>query len=329
MREPGMFLFLILMTVTAAAITGSQSSAAEFAVRTKSIEDRKAVIATVEPVHQIVARARIGGTITALKIKEGDEVAAGVEVALIADQKLFLQMQALDQRIKSQQAQRDKAKADFDRAQELLSRGVSTKAMFDAAKAGLDVAERNLGALRSDRGVVEQQAAEGAVLAPGAGRILSIPVSVGRVVMAGETIATLAENRYILRLQLPERHAKFMRAGDKVFIGARGLHDSGGEARKEGRVRIVYPEIQGGRVIADVDVPGLGDYFVGERTRVYVTTGRRDAIIAPPEATYRRAGVDYVRLQDGSEIVVQLGERGPEGVEILAGLHDGDVVVTP
>jgi multidrug efflux system membrane fusion protein len=327
MRDPrAMILFVI---AAASAFVAEAGHAAEFTVRVKQVGDRKAVIGTVEPAHQIVARARIGGTISALKIKEGAEVAAGAEVASVADQKLFIQMQALDQRIKSQQAQRDKAKGDFDRAQELFSRGVSTKAALDAARAGLDVAERNLAALRSDRGVVEQQAAEGAVLAPGAGRVLSIPVSVGRVVMAGETIAVLAENRYILRLQLPERHAKFMRAGDKVFIGARGLHSVGDGARKEGRVRIVYPEIQGGRVIADVDVPGLGDYFVGERTRVYVTTGRRDAIIVPLEATYHRAGVNYVKLQDGSEIVVQLGERGPDGVEILSGLQDGDIVVAP
>jgi multidrug efflux system membrane fusion protein len=329
MRKQRMMIFQALSVVAAFIGATSIAQAGEYVVRLSTVEDRKAVLGTVEPVHQLVARARIGGTITTLKVKEGDEVVAGAEVASVVDQKLFLRMQALDQRIKSQQAQRDKAKADFDRAQELLKRGVFTKASFDAAKAGLDVAERNLAALKSDRSVIEQQAAEGAVLAPGAGRILTIPVSVGRVVLAGETVATLAEDRYILRLQLPERHAKFMRAGDIVFIGARGLHDNEGEARKQGRVRIVYPEIQGGRVIADVEVPGLGDYFVGERTRVYVTTGRREAIIAPLNATYRRAGVDFVRLQDGSEVVVQLGERRPEGIEILSGLRDGDVVVTP
>ena len=93
--------------------------------------------------------------------------------------------------------------------------------------------------------------------------------------LPGETIATLAEDHYILRLQLPERHARFMRAGDAVQIGARGLQTSERARKREGRVRIVYPEIQGGRVIADVEVDGLGDYFVGERTRVYVTTGKR------------------------------------------------------
>jgi RND family efflux transporter MFP subunit len=305
------------------------ASAADVVVHVAPLEDLKAVIATVEPVHQLVARARIGGTVTALKIREGDVVVAGAEIALVADQKLFLQMQALDQRIRSQQAQRDKAKADFDRAQELLQRGVTTKVIFDQAKTMLDVADRNLAAIRSDRSVIEQQTAEGAVLAPGAGRILTIPASIGRVIMPGEIIATLAEDRYILRLQLPERHARFMRAGDSVQIGGRGLHDEASDARKQGRVRIVYPEIQGGRVIADVDVEGLGNYFVGERTRVYVTTGQRDAILAPRDAIYRRAGVDYVRLKDGAEIVVQTGEQRGEGVEILSGLHDGDVVVTP
>ena len=140
--------------------------------------------------------------------------------------------------------------------------------------------------MRGDRDVIAQQASEGAVLAPGAGRVLTVPVSVGRVVLPGETIATLAEDQFILRLQLPERHARFMRAGDTVLIGARGLQDEGEANAREGRVRIVYPEIQGGRVIADVDVAGLGDYFVGERTRVYVDTGKRArSSCRPPMST--------------------------------------------
>ena len=133
--------------------------------------------------------------------------------------------------------------------------------------------------MRSDRDVVVQQSAEGAVLAPGAGRVLTVPVSIGRVLMPGETVATIAEDQYILRLQLPERHAQFMRAGDKVLIGARGSDDAASATRRSGTVRLVYPEITGGRVIADVDVAGLGDYFVGERTRVYVSTGKRTTFV--------------------------------------------------
>jgi RND family efflux transporter MFP subunit len=297
-------------------------------VRLADIADQKAVIGTVEPIHELAARARIGGTIASLAVKEGQQVAAGAEIAVVADPKLVLQKQALDARIQSQQSQRDKARADYDRAGELQKRGVSTQVQVDTAKTALDVAERTLDAMQSDRDVIVQQMKEGAVLAPAAGRVLKAPVQQGSVVLPGETIATLAEDRYILRLQLPERHARFMRADDVVQIGARGLEDTG--ERREGKVRLVYPEIQGGRVIADVEVLGLGDYFVGERTRIYVNTGTRKAIVVPRTYVYRRAGVDYVKLADGGEAVVQLGEsHGARDVEILSGLKDGDRLVQP
>ena len=310
-------------------LAASVVQAAEVVIATREIEDRKAVIATVEPVRQLVARTRIGGTIISLKVSEGDVVAAGQEIAVIEDQKIVLQRQALDQRIKSQQAQRDQARIDFDRIQDLQRRGVSTQVQLDQARTVLDIAERTLAAMEGDRSVIEQQRAEGAVLAPGAGRVLSVPVSEGRVVLPGETVATFAEDSYILRLLLPERHAQIMRAGDAVQIGARGLQDNGAEQRREGRVRLVYPEIQGGRVVADVEVTGLGDYFVGERTRVYVTTGKRPAFVVPAAAVYQRAGASFVRLKGGAEVVVQAGGQTPDGLEILSGLREGDVVITP
>ncbi len=304
-----------------------------YIVRSTDVADRKAVIATVEPVRQLVARARIGGTIASLTVKEGDTIVAGAQIAVVADEKLALQMQALDSRIASQQFQRDQAKTDYDRVAELAKRGVSTQTQLDQAKTNLDVADRNLAAMRSDRDVIAQQASEGAVLAPGAGRALTVTVSLGRVVLPGETIATLAEDQYILRLELPERHARFLRAGDIVRIGARGLQEESAASAREGRVRIVYPEIQGGRVVADVEVSGLGNYFVGERTRVYIDTGMRRTIIVPASYVYRRAGVNYVRLAGGDELVVQPGESSDDavvkGVEILAGLNDGDRLVAP
>jgi RND family efflux transporter MFP subunit len=319
----------LLLIVAALALPHAAAAAERFVVHAAEVQDQKAVVATVEPVRELVARARIVGTIVALKAKEGDRAEAGAELATVADPKLVLQMQALDARIESQQAQVDKAKTDLDRADELLRKGVSAQAQVDAAKTASDVAERTLDAMRGDRSVIAQQMKEGAVLAPGAGRILSVPVSEGRVVMPGETIATLAEDRYILRLQLPERHAQFMRAGDKVEIGSRGLAETAFETRREGRVATVYPEIQGGRVIADVEVAGLGDYFVGERTLAWVGAGVRRVILVPAAYLFRRAGVNYVKTADGAEVVVQPGaERGDE-VEILAGLHDGDALVRP
>jgi len=303
---------------------------AQQAVVRQQVDDRKAVIATVESVRELKARARIGGTITKLAVREGDRVAAGDQVALVVDPKLALQIQALDSRIRAQAASREQAQIDFDRMQQLRPSGTVSQAQLDQTRTRLDFADRTLQALRSDREVVEQQSTEGAVLAPGAGRVLTVPISVGSVILPGETIATLAADNYILRLQLPERHARFMKAGDTILVGARGLQQQDGqETLRRGRVTLVYPQIDQGRVVADAVVEGLGDYFVGERTRVYVATGTRDALVVPADHVYRRFGVSYVKLQDGTEVNVQVGLPVDSGIEILAGVKEGDVVVRP
>lgn len=317
--------FAIAPFALAACLSSAGARAGEFVVHPRVVDDLKAVIATVEPLRQILARARIGGTIVSLKVKEGDVVAAGDQIALVADQKIALQAQALAQRIRSQEAQRAQAQIDFDRVSELARRGVSAKAQLDQAKTQLDVADRTLSAMRADLQVIQQQAAEGAVLAPTAGRILAVPVSEGRAIMPGETVATIAEDQFILRLSLPERHARFLRAGDPVAIADR----DDATKRIQGKIRLVYPEIQGGRVIADVDVPGLGNYFVGERTRVYAPTGKRETMVVPTAALNARAGAWFVTLKDGANVVVQPGDAIGDETEILSGLRDGDTVRTP
>ncbi len=306
-----------------------QPAAAQQTVTHQQVDDRKAVIATVEPVRELPARARIGGTIVALAVREGDQVAAGDRIALVVDPKLALQIQALESRIQAQSAAREQAQIDFNRMQQLRASGTISQAQLDQTRTRLDVAIRTFEALGSDRDVVEQQSTEGAVLAPAAGRVLKVPVSIGSVVLAGETIATLATDNYILRLQLPERHARFMKAGDTILVGARGLQQQDQETLRRGRVRLVYPQIDQGRVIADAEVDGLGDFFVGERTRVYVATGKRDALVVPADVLYRRYGVSYVKLKDGTEVVVQPGLPVDGGIEVLSGLNEGDVVVRP
>ena len=103
------------------------------------------------------------------------------------------------------------------------------------------------------------------------GRAPKMPVTVGTVILPGEAVATVAEQNFVLRLRVPERHARFLKADDRVCIDGEDLGESGA---RFGTIRFVYPQIEDGRVIADAAVAGLGDYFVGERIRVWVSAGR-------------------------------------------------------
>ncbi len=258
--------------------------------------DLKAVFGQVESRDVVPARARIGGTITALSVEEGSAVKAGDIIATVVDDKLALQLSATDARIKALLSERDNAKAELDRAVKLLATGVVPKTKVDQLQTHYDVLVNQIAAAKADRSVLEQQQSEGAVLAPAPGRVLSVPVTRGSVVMPGETIARIAGGGYFLRLSLPERHAAHIRQGDEVLVGSRGVTEPAGPAQAgHGHVVKVYPEIDGGRVLADVEVEGLGDFFVGERTRVWIPVGMRTVVSVPASAVTTRSGIDYVR----------------------------------
>lgn len=304
-------------------------------VESRPVEDLKSVFATVDSVRQAKARTRIGGTLSGLTVREGDRVEVGQVIATVGDPKLPLQIAALDARLQSLQAQQRQAEIELDRARQLRATGIGSQQKLDDATTALDVVRAQMAAMKADRAVVEQQLREGNVLAPAAGRVLQVPLVDGVVVLPGEAVATIATESYVLRLRLPERHARFMKQGDPVLVGTRGLAPNSAVGLSRGTVRRVYPELEDGQVVADAEVPGLGDYFVGERVRVLVATGSREAILIPPDFLVRRLGLDMVRLADGSEIPVQAGrpvpgdgsDNGSGAIEILSGLRPGDVIV--
>ncbi|MBL8665573.1 MAG: efflux RND transporter periplasmic adaptor subunit [Candidatus Odyssella sp.] len=313
--------------VVAALLLGGAARAEEFAVAPRPIEDLKAVFGTVESVKTAPARARIGGTLADLAIVEGERIEAGRKLARVNDPKLALQISALDAKVRSLEAQRELADTELKRARELRATGAATQARLDAAETALDVVRGQLAAAVAERAVVVQQQAEGDVIAPVSGRVLKVKAVNGTVVMPGETIVEIATDTYVLRITVPERHARFMRAGGRVLVGERGLAED--QPLREGRIRLVYPEMRDGRVVADAEVSGLGDYFVGERTRVFVAAGTRPAIVIPPAYVIRRFGLAFVRLKSGGDVVVQPGAPAEGGVEILSGLRAGDVLVRP
>src|ERR1035437_7609354 len=86
------------LVVAAALALFAQAALAQdtFVVAPKTVADEKAVFATVESANVVPARARIGGTVVELAVKEGDGVKQEQVVATIGDEKLALQMKSLD-----------------------------------------------------------------------------------------------------------------------------------------------------------------------------------------------------------------------------------------
>jgi RND family efflux transporter MFP subunit len=289
-----------------------------------SITEWKAVYGRVEARDRIPARARLGGTLVSLSVAEGDVVAQGDVLAEIVDEKLGFQLAALEAQGQALAAQLANAQTELTRGEELLAQGVTTAQRLDALRTQVDVVTGQIAALEAQRQVVAQQAAEGAVLAPVAGRVLDVPVAQGAVVMPGEAVAQIGGGGIFLRLAVPERHAANLTEGDAIQI-------EGADGVAEGRLVKVYPLIENGRVVADVEVAGLSDRFVDARVLVRLPVGERAALLVPEAALVTRGGVDFVGIEGAGLRAVVLGARvsigGAAMVEVLTGLQAGDVVM--
>ncbi len=326
----------IIFAASLVMLMAHQAQAAEtFTVTSKQVADEKAVFATVESSNVIPARARIGGTVAQLTVKEGDRVTQGQVVGIVGDDKLVLQMKSLDAQIAGLDAQLAQSQLDLTRAEDLFAKGTIPKTRLDEARTASNVATNTQRARIAERSVIEQQLSEGQVLAPTAGRVLKVPVTAGSVILPGEPVATIAEEHFVLRLRVPERHARFLKAGDLVRI------DDDGSIKGDpqfGTISLVYPQIEDGRVTADAEVTGLGDYFVGERIRVWVSAGERASVIVPASFITTRFGIDFARVgadaKSAVDVPVQRGRDQPrpdmpDALEILSGLKAGDVLVRP
>lgn len=294
-----------------------------------TITEWKAVYGTIEARNTVPARARIGGTVTELGVTEGDAVSPGQTIATVLDEKLTFQIAALDAEVAALRSQLTAAQADLARGENLVERGIVTQQRLDELRSQAAVLQNQITATEAQRSVIVQQQSEGEIKAPAEGRVLTVPVARGAVIMAGEPVATIGTGGLFLRLSIPERHAAALRQEAEIRITIDGR-------RIVGKLAKIYPRIENGRVTADVEVGELDTAFVNARVLVQVPVGERQALLVPAGALATRGGIDFVSVRQEGQIIERTVVSGEvihqsdgDYREILTGLAFGDEIVLP
>lgn len=319
----------LALFAAALAATAPALAADTLLLTPQGVTEWKAVYGRVEARNLVAARARLGGTVVELLVSEGDEVETGTRIAVVRDDKIGFQIAAIDAQLRALEAQLARARTELERGRSLVERGVTTAQRLEQLATDVDVTLNQIAATQAQRSVIVQQGEEGAVFAPISGKILAVPVTRGAVVMPGEPIATIGGGGFFLRLAIPERHSAELRQGAAIRIATGG-------AETEGRLAKIYPQIENGRIVADVDVDNLEATFVDARIPVEIPVGTRDALLVPRRGVVTRSGLDFVRILAGGreiERVVVTGEsvlRGSDAfIEILTGVTAGETVIVP
>ena len=287
-------------------------------VKTGPSQRQVLAIGTLRSNESVIIRPEVAGRIVAIGFNEGAKVKKDAALIRLDD---AIQKAELVQAESSLAL----ARANHERANELMKRGAGTERALDEARAKLRNDEASVALARA-------RLEKLSIVAPFDGVVGLRKVSVGDYVNAGAEIANLeAIDPLKVDFRVPEIFLASIKPGQKIDVRVDALPDRG----FTGEVYAIDPLIDaaGRSIVIRARIANPDDVLrPGLFARVIVTIeARANALWAPEESIVPVGDQHFLfKVVDGKAVYtrVKLGERKRGDVEIVEGLDPGDVVVT-
>ena len=288
-------------------------------VRLGEMVDRIEALGTTRANESVGITSSVTDVVQELLFDDGQAVEAGAVLAILDKAEEEADLRAA-------QAILSERRLAFQRAQELESRQFAATAQLDERRAALLEAEATIQA-------IEARIANRIILAPFSGVIGLRDISPGALVEPGDLITTLDDLSVIkLDFTVPAVYLPSLVRGLPIVAKASafGGREFTGEISSVGsRVDPVTRSIT-----ARALIPNPGEVLKpGLLMTVELLKNARRTLIVPEEAVIPRGRQTQVLVVDPETETadsrdVELGARRPGAVEVLAGLEEGELVVT-
>jgi membrane fusion protein, multidrug efflux system len=285
------------------------------------------VVGTMEAVHGVTVSADLPGTVDKINFDSGKSVQQGEVLVQLDTRQERAQLAATE-------AQRDLAKINYARYDELQKQGVISKQDYDKAMADQKQTEANVGEIRA---TIERKT----IRAPFSGVLGIRQANLGQYLAAGAAIVPLQSvNPIYVDFSVPQDVMSQVKVGDQVRLTAESL----GSLEFTGRVNaldsVVDQSTRNVQVQATLPNPG-GKLRPGMFVQVEVGVGAKRSVLPLPASA-----ISYAPFGDSVFIVTDL--KGPDGktyrgvrqqfvkvegsrgdqVGVVSGVNPGDEVVT-
>ncbi|MGC2197502.1 MAG: efflux RND transporter periplasmic adaptor subunit [Terriglobales bacterium] len=285
------------------------------------------VIGTMEAVKGVTVSADLPGTVARIAFQSGQAVHQGDVIVELDTRQERAQLAALE-------AQRDLAKVNYDRMQQLVKEGVISKMEYDQATAQQRQTEANVAEVRA---TIERKT----IRAPFSGVLGIRKVNLGQYLAAGNPVVPLqALNPIYVDFGVPQQAAGQVRVGRDLHVTSEDLAGQAFAGRVTALDSVVDETTRNLQVQATLPNP-QGKLKPGMFVQVELGVGaNRQAITLPASA------ISYAPYGDSVFIITELkdpkgqpyrgvrqqfvkidGSRGDQ-VAIVSGVNPGDEVVT-
>ena len=341
-------------------------------VQTMSVQREVDLSGTLLSPEQAKISSEVAGIIREVRVQLGTEVRAGdvlvrlepselkfaldraesalrqVEAQLGIDRARDKQPPPDDQvaSVRQAMANRDDARAAYERAQNLNGRGLLTRADRDTAETRLKVTEANYQASldtvhslkaslqdrRASYELAQKKLSDAVIKAPVAGSISERLVQPGEFIRENTPVATIVQMSPLkLKSAIQEKHASLIRPGQAVEFDVEAFANR----KFKGKIAYVSPSVdQATRTFAVEAMVDNGDRQLkpGFFAKGVVLTSVDEKVLAVPEdAVSTLAGVSTVYVIDNGKArqqQISLGARQNKLVEVTSGLKGDEVLAT-
>jgi len=289
------------------------------AVRVQKIDTVKQpaveeVVGTVQPKLQAVIEAKVSGRIKRLPVTLGQSVKQGDLLVELATQEI--------------QAKLEQATAAFRQSELELNRTSNLRQQNAATQAELDAVQARYNVAKAAVAEAEALSEYAKIVAPFEGVIARKLADEGDLAMPGKPLLEL-EGRAGLRLvaDVPTLLSEGISPGAKLAFRVDTIAD-----KLSGTVAEISPAADpvSRTVRVKVDLPENPGLRTGQFGRLAVPLSEASFLFVPPQALVRRGQLEILFVvADGKAQMrlVRTGKATDQGVEILAGLTPGEVVV--
>lgn len=306
-----------------AAVARGQQPVADVevaAVELRVLPSTIRLVGQVGPLRRSVVGSEMAGVVSAMPVRQGDQVGAGDLLLKLNDDTLrfeLAQAEALlaarEKRVWQWSFEVDRVKKLFDVAQANDKEWRDTQADFDVARHGVAEQQAVVSRLKSDMAKTQ-------ITAPFAGHVIGLHTEVGEWMDRGGPVVEMLDlSRMLVRVEAPEFAYPFVEVGQSVDVGIDAL-----QSIRSGMIQHIIPQADSHARTFPVEIVlenADGSLASGMFARATVQAGPNVELpVVPKDAIVEREGVRFVGI-------VMPGAQGSSAVltPVTTGADVGDL----
>jgi RND family efflux transporter MFP subunit len=289
---------------------------------------------SLRAVNQAAVKARVGGDVREVLVREGEAVRAGQVLVRMDTSDYQARVDQARGALLATRGQLDIATKARDNNKALLEKGFISKNAFDNAASQLDIARANAESAKGALDVAQKALVDTVIRAPISGLVSSRLVQPGEKVSPDNRLLDVVDlHQMEMEASVPAADIMNVSLGQDVQVRVEGL-----AAPLTGKVARINPSTQSGSrsilVYIQIDNP-QGVLRVGMFGEARLTLAKKTNVLTIPQSALQAdAGNTYVYAIETGKLVpktVTLGLRGHDdegpAVEIVKGLENGAQIV--